>query len=134
VTSDTSIGATGSGSLSPSRNGRVFLGLQGMNKATGAAGEGVWPGRGRGVADERVLESAWRPASVGLLHRRNTAGEGVIVAYWTWVRAMQLIGDAAMAKRIELSRWSGSHPTREPQTHSEEQVSRSRRRLRSSVL
>jgi hypothetical protein len=68
--------------------GRVFLGMAGMNKATGAGVvKEFWPtGAGGGVADELVLESATgelRPADYYV--DANTAGEGVIVAYWVWV-------------------------------------------------
>jgi hypothetical protein len=46
-----------------------------------------WPtGAGGGVADELVLESAageLRPADYYV--DANTAGEGLIVAYWIWV-------------------------------------------------
>jgi len=57
--------------------GRVFLGVQGMNKATGAGG---------GVADDVVIESAageLRPSDYYV--DANNAGEGLIVAYWIWV-------------------------------------------------
>ena len=64
--------------------GRVFLGVQGMNKQTG---EGVikefWPtGVAGGVADELVLESfqGLRPADYYI--DANVEGEGLIVAYW----------------------------------------------------
>ncbi|MCC6362996.1 MAG: hypothetical protein IT165_05695 [Bryobacterales bacterium] len=68
--------------------GRVFLGVQGMNKATGAGVvKEFWPtGAGGGVADELVLESAagdLRPSDYYV--DANTAGEGLIVAYWVWV-------------------------------------------------
>ncbi|GIW55476.1 MAG: hypothetical protein KatS3mg082_1880 [Nitrospiraceae bacterium] len=67
--------------------GRVFLGVAGMNKATGAGVvKEFWPtGAGGGVADELVLESAsgeLRPADYYV--DANTAGEGLIVAYWVW--------------------------------------------------
>jgi len=68
--------------------GRVFLGVQGMNKASGAGVvKEFWPtGAGGGVADELVLESAagdLRPSDYYV--DANTAGEGLIVAYWVWV-------------------------------------------------
>lgn len=68
--------------------GRVFLGVQGMNKGTGAGVvKEFWPtGAGGGVADELVLESAagdLRPSDYFV--DANTAGEGLIVAYWIWV-------------------------------------------------
>ncbi|HOK45259.1 MAG TPA: hypothetical protein PLK67_04975 [Bryobacteraceae bacterium] len=67
---------------------RVFLGVQGMNKATGAGVvKEFWPtGAGGGVADELVIESAsgeLRPSDYFV--DANTADEGLIVAYWTWV-------------------------------------------------
>ena len=56
--------------------GRVFLGVAGMNKATGG-----------GIADEIVLGSPngdlLRPADYYV--DANVAGEGLIVAYWVWV-------------------------------------------------
>ncbi len=68
--------------------GRVFLGVAGMNKASGAGVlKEFWPtGAGGGVADELVLESAadeLRPSDYYV--DANTAGEGLIVAYWVWV-------------------------------------------------
>jgi hypothetical protein len=69
--------------------GRVFLGVAGMNKATGAGViKEFWPtGAGGGVADEIVLESPsgdlLRPADYYV--DANVAGEGLIVAYWAWV-------------------------------------------------
>jgi hypothetical protein len=69
--------------------GRVFLGVAGMNKATGAGViKEFWPtGAGGGVADELVIESPngdlLRPADYYI--DGNTAGEGLIVAYWIWV-------------------------------------------------
>jgi hypothetical protein len=68
--------------------GRVFLGVQGMNKATGAGViKEFWPtGAGGGVADDLVIESAageLRPSDYYV--DANTAGEGLIVAYWIWV-------------------------------------------------
>lgn len=69
--------------------GRVFLGVAGMNRATGAGViKEFWPtGAGGGVADEFVIESPTgdllRPADYYI--DANTAGEGLIVAYWIWV-------------------------------------------------
>jgi len=68
--------------------GRAFLGVQGMNKSSGAGVvKEFWPtGAGGGVADELVLESAageLRPSDYYV--DANTAGEGLIVAYWVWV-------------------------------------------------
>lgn len=69
--------------------GRVFLGVAGMNKATSAGViKEFWPtGAGGGVADEFVIESPngdlLRPADYYI--DANSAGEGLIVAYWTWV-------------------------------------------------
>ena len=68
--------------------GRVFLGVAGMNKASGAGVvKEFWPtGAGGGVADELVLESAageLRPSDYYV--DANTAGEGLIIAYWVWV-------------------------------------------------
>lgn len=89
VTSDTSIRACRIRfAVVIGETGRVFLGLQGMNKATGAGVvKEFWPtGAGGGVADEFVVESAsgdLRPSDYYL--DANTAGEGLIVAYWTWV-------------------------------------------------
>jgi len=69
--------------------GRVFLGVEGMNKATGTGViKEFWPtGAGGGIADEIVLESAsgdlLRPADYYV--DANVAGEGLMVAYWAWV-------------------------------------------------
>lgn len=68
--------------------GRVFLGVAGMTKASGAGVvKEFWPtGAGGGVADELLLESAvgdLRPSDYYV--DANTAGEGLIVAYWVWV-------------------------------------------------
>jgi hypothetical protein len=89
VTSDTSIRAHRIRlAVVVGETGRVFLGVEGMNKATctGVVKE-FWPtGAGGGVADELVLESAsgeLRPSDYYL--DANTVGEGLIVAYWTWV-------------------------------------------------
>ena len=69
--------------------GRVFLGVAGMNKATGSGViKEFWPtGAGGGIADELVLESPngdlLRPADYYV--DATVAGEGLIVAYWVWV-------------------------------------------------
>jgi hypothetical protein len=64
--------------------GRVFLGVAGMNKSTGAGViKEFWPtGVGGGVADDLVLESpnGLRPGDYWI--DANVAGEGLIVAYW----------------------------------------------------
>jgi len=89
VTSDTSIRARRIRfAVAIGETGRVFLGVQGMNKATGAGVvKEFWPtGAGGGVADELVLESAagdLRPSDYYV--DANTAGEGLIAAYWVWV-------------------------------------------------
>ena len=68
--------------------GRVFLGVAGMNKVTGAGVvKEFWPtGAGGGVSDEFVIDSPngdLRPADYYI--DANTAGEGLIIAYWIWV-------------------------------------------------
>jgi hypothetical protein len=69
--------------------GRAFLGVAGMNKANGTGViKEFWPtGAGGGVADELIIESRdgdlLRPADYYI--DVNTAGEGLIVAYWVWV-------------------------------------------------
>jgi hypothetical protein len=89
VTSDTSIRVHRIRlAVAIGETGRVFLGVQGMNKATGAGVvKEFWPtGAGGGVADELVIESAagdLRPSDYYV--DANTAGEGLIVAYWVWV-------------------------------------------------
>jgi hypothetical protein len=89
VTSDTSIRAHRIRfAVVVGETGRVFLGVAGMNKATGTGVvKEFWPtGACGGVADELVLESAagdLRPADYYV--DANTAGEGLIVAYWIWV-------------------------------------------------
>jgi hypothetical protein len=89
VTSDTTIRAQQIRfAVAIGETGRVFLGVQGMNKATGAGVvKEFWPtGAGGGVADELVLESAageLRPSDYYV--DANSAGEGLIVAYWIWV-------------------------------------------------
>ena len=89
VTSDTTIRANRIRfAVAIGETGRVFLGVQGMNKATGAGVvKEFWPtGAGGGVADELVIESAageLRPSDYYV--DANTAGEGLIVAYWVWV-------------------------------------------------
>jgi hypothetical protein len=88
VTSDTSIRAHRIRfAVVIGETGRVFLGVQGINKATGT---GVlfefWPtSAGGGIANEFVLESAegeLRPSDYYV--DANVAGEGLIVAYWVW--------------------------------------------------
>ena len=89
VTSDTTIRAHRIRfAVAIGETGRVFLGVQGMNKATGAGVvKEFWPtGAGGGVADELVIESAageLRPSDYYV--DANSAGEGLIVAYWIWV-------------------------------------------------
>ena len=89
VTSDTTIRAHRIRfAVAIGETGRVFLGVQGMNKLTGAGVvKEFWPtGAGGDVADELVLESAagdLRPSDYYV--DANTAGEGLIVAYWVWV-------------------------------------------------
>jgi len=89
VTSDTSIRAHRIRfAVAIGETGRVFLGVQGMNKATGAGVvKEFWPtGAGGSVADELVLESEageLRPSDYYV--DANTAGEGLMVVYWTWV-------------------------------------------------
>jgi len=89
VTSDTTIRAHRIRfAVAIGETGRVFLGVQGLNKATGVGVvKEFWPtGAGGGVADELVLESAagdLRPSDYYV--DANTAGEGLIVAYWVWV-------------------------------------------------
>lgn len=89
VTSDTTIRAHRIRfAVAIGETGRVFLGVQGMNKATGAGvAKEFWPtGAGGGVADELVIESAageLRPSDYYV--DANSAGEGLIVAYWVWV-------------------------------------------------
>jgi hypothetical protein len=89
VTSDTSIRAHRIRFAAViGETGRVFLGVQGMNKATGiGVVKEFWPtGAGGGMADELVIESAagdLRPSDYYV--DANTAGEGLIAAYWVWV-------------------------------------------------
>ena len=63
--------------------GRVFLGLAGMNKATGAGViKQFWPtGAGGGVADFILLENGVFQLSEYYLDA-NEVGEGAIVSYW----------------------------------------------------
>ncbi len=68
--------------------GRIFVGVAGMNKANGTGViKEFWPtGAGGGVADELIIDSPageLRPADYYI--DANTAGEGLIVAYWIWV-------------------------------------------------
>ncbi len=89
MTSDTSIRAHRIRfAVAIGETGRMFLGVAGMNKASGSGVvKEFWPtGAGGGVADELVLESAageLRPSDYYV--DANTAGEGLIVAYWVWV-------------------------------------------------
>jgi hypothetical protein len=89
VTSDTTIRAHRIRfAVAIGETGRVFLGVQGMTKANGAGVvKEFWPtGAGGGVADELVIESAageLRPSDYYV--DANSAGEGLIVAYWVWV-------------------------------------------------
>ncbi|MCX6620641.1 MAG: hypothetical protein NTY38_06115 [Acidobacteria bacterium] len=89
VTSDTTIRAHRIRfAVAVGETGRVFLGVQGMTKGTGAGVlKEFWPtGAGGGVADELVIESAvgdLRPSDYRV--DANAAGEGLIVAYWIWV-------------------------------------------------
>lgn len=89
MTSDTSIRAHRIRfAVAIGETGRVFLGVAGMNKASGAGVvKEFWPtGAGGGVADELALESAageLRPSDYYV--DANTAGEGLIIAYWVWV-------------------------------------------------
>jgi hypothetical protein len=69
--------------------GRIFVGVAGMNKATGAGViKEFWPtGAGGGVADEFTVETPdgehfLVPADYYV--DANAANEGLIVAYWVW--------------------------------------------------
>jgi hypothetical protein len=69
--------------------GRVFLGVAGMNKATGAGViKEFWPtGAGGGVADQMEIaafENRHLLTPADYYIDANTAGEGLIVAYWSW--------------------------------------------------
>ena len=69
--------------------GRVFLGVAGMNKATGAGViKEFWPtGAGGGVADEFIIETPdgqHFTAAADYYVDANVAGEGLLVAYWIW--------------------------------------------------
>jgi hypothetical protein len=89
VTSDTTIRAHRIRfAVAIGETGRVFLGVAGMNKASGAGVvKEFWPtGAGGGVADELVLESAAGELVPSDYYvDANTAGEGLIIAYWVWV-------------------------------------------------
>ena len=89
VTSDTSIRAHRIRfAVVVGETGRVWLGVEGMNKATGAGVvKEFWPtGAGGGVADELVIEPASGDLRLSDYYvDANTAGEGLIVAYWAWV-------------------------------------------------
>ncbi len=89
VTSDTTIRAHRIRfAVAIGETGRVFLGVAGLNKASGAGVvKEFWPtGAGGGVADELVIESAAGDLRLSDYYvDANTAGEGLIVAYWIWV-------------------------------------------------
>lgn len=89
VTSDTTIRAHRIRfAVAIGETGRVFLGVQGLTKGTGAGVlKEFWPtGAGGGVADELVIESAvGELGSSDYYVDANAAGEGLIVAYWNWV-------------------------------------------------
>lgn len=69
--------------------GRVFLGVAGMNKAngTGVVKE-FWPtGGGGGVADQieiAAIDKRHLLVPADYYVDANNAGEGLIVAYWSW--------------------------------------------------
>ena len=85
VTSDTTIRAHRIRfAVAIGETGRVFLGVAGLNKASGAGVlKEFWPtGAGGGVADELVIESAAGDLRLSDYYvDANTAGEGLIVAY-----------------------------------------------------
>jgi hypothetical protein len=89
VTSDTTIRAHRIRfAVAIGETGRVFLGVQGLSKATGAGVvKEFWPtGAGGGVADELVLESAAGELRLSDYYvDANGAGEGLLVACWVWV-------------------------------------------------
>jgi hypothetical protein len=89
VTSDTTIRAHRIRfAVAIGETGRVFLGVQGLSKATGAGVvKEFWPtGAGGGVADELVLESAAGELRLSDYYvDANSAGEGLLVACWVWV-------------------------------------------------
>jgi len=86
VTSDTSIRAHRIRfAVVIGETGRVFLGVEGLNKTTlsGVLFE-FWPtSAGGGIADELVIESAsgeLRPSDYYV--DANVSGEGLLVGYW----------------------------------------------------
>ena len=69
------------------QTGRLFLGVAGMDKSTGAGLiKEFWPtGGGGGIADEITLDSPDGTNALRLADYyidANIAGEGVIVSYW----------------------------------------------------
>lgn len=69
--------------------GRTFVGVSGMNKASGAGViKEFWPtGGGGAVADDFVIDApdAKHPLRLADYYvDANTAGEGLIVSYWAW--------------------------------------------------
>jgi len=69
--------------------GRGFLGVAGMNKATGAGViKQFWPtGAGGGIADEftiQTLDGQHFVVPADYYIDANTTNEGLIVAYWVW--------------------------------------------------
>ncbi len=69
--------------------GRVFVGVAGMNKATGVGViKEFWlTGAGGGIADDFSIETPDGQhfvVSADYYVDANTANEGLIVAYWVW--------------------------------------------------
>jgi hypothetical protein len=69
--------------------GRVFLGVAGMNKATGAGViKEFWPtGAGGGVADQieiTAIENRHLLTPADYYVDANTATEGLIASSWSW--------------------------------------------------
>ena len=69
--------------------GRVFLGVAGMNKANGTGViKEFWPtGGGGGVADQiefEAIDNRHLLVPADYYVDANNAGEGLIVAYWSW--------------------------------------------------
>lgn len=69
--------------------GRTFVGVEGMNKASGAGVvKEFWPtGAGGAIADELTLEapSGAHPLRLADYYvDANTGGEGLIVSYWAY--------------------------------------------------